>query len=880
MSARYQFLPWVRTGASSAYANADTLAPVLTRRDSRPLTALPVVLKVNTRTSVEVALRLYGPGDVIGIDARVVIRVDPPPGAADLEPNYLACVEFDTPDFPWMFTPAAAGSQGRLRPWLCLVVVRRGDGVDVRFSPERPLPMLSAPVSELPDLVESWAWAHAQVVQGDATEAVQTILTSAPQRNLSRLICPRRLEPQTQYLACVVPAFDAGRRAGLGLQIAEADENKLAPAWDGTQPQVELPVYHQWEFSTGTGGDFESLADLLEGRDAGDVGRRRLLAAGQPFGLGDPGRLELQGPLITADTPIPPAPSDDFRQRLRALLNLADEPVVTPPVYGSWQAAQPTVPEDSGTPRWLRELNLDPAARAAAGLGARVVQESQEQLVASAWEQLGDGPGVVQLERRLETGVAVLGSVMRRHVATMDPGRMVQFLGPAQTRMLTSPQTLQASLASQGLPPSISSTAFRRTLRPAGTLARRRSPAAPSLQRIARQVGTAVPAIDPPASVAGLGAIEHFQARIAADAPAKLADQRADVQPLPPDFARQRRLAALTVLGPYLKQFADEVVSAPPPATLDANLKAKLVARLDPRQTLPLRFYARLTRGGDAVAAPAQAGATVLARPSFPKPMYEALRDLSPGLLLADVDTIAPNSVTVLKSNSRFIEAYMVGLNHEIASELLWREFPGDLRHTYFLNFWDTSGVAPQPLPEMQTWSPTAPLGANLASGDGQLVLVIRGELLRRYPDALIYAVGAKDPATLGDTERMPLFRGRIDPDITFLGFALTEKQARSNGTLEPGWFFVIQEQPSAPRFGLDETRIKALASWNDLAWSDTKTVPGARLKLADLKVAAAQRPPGPVVWAFNAAHMAAILRQRPVRVAFHADRLLPPPRS
>ena len=60
--------------------------------------------------------------------------------------------------------------------------------------------------------------------------------------------------------------------------------------------------------------------------------------------------------------------------------------------------------------------------------------------------------------------------------------------------------------------------------------------------------------------------------------------------------------------------------------------------------------------------------------------MYESLRDLSPELLLPGVGTIDLDTVTLLNSNPRFIEAYMVGLNHELASELLWREFPSDTR--------------------------------------------------------------------------------------------------------------------------------------------------------------------------------------------------------
>ena len=33
----------------------------------------------------------------------------------------------------------------------------------------------------------------------------------------------------------------------------------------------------------------------------------------------------------------------------------------------------------------------------------------------------------------------------------------------------------------------------------------------------------------------------------------------------------------------------------------------------------------------------------------------------------------------------------MVGLNHEMARELLWREYPTDQRGSYFRQFWDTA---------------------------------------------------------------------------------------------------------------------------------------------------------------------------------------------
>src|SRR5205085_845910 len=183
---------------------------------------------------IEQRLTVLGPGDVVGLDPRQVIRTDPRPGATDAEPNYLVQVGLDRPDLPWLFTPAAASAADKLRPWLVLVVVALGRGVNRLPPTAGSLPALELlseadPGRQLPDVADSWAWAHAQVMLL-AGERVDAVLAGVPERNTARLVCPRRLDPTTRYLACVVPAFEAGRRAGLGLPPESADEAGLRPA--------------------------------------------------------------------------------------------------------------------------------------------------------------------------------------------------------------------------------------------------------------------------------------------------------------------------------------------------------------------------------------------------------------------------------------------------------------------------------------------------------------------------------------------------------------------------------------------------------------------------------------------------------------------------
>src|SRR5689334_23740532 len=138
----------------------------------------------------------------MGLDPRVVVRTDPRPNSVDVEPNYLPLIEFDPPDLPWLFTPAASGPDDRLRPWCVLVVVDLAVVARPQLEPGRPLPVLEVPgalvATELPDLAESWAWAHTQVVAPDGEDPAAA-LAARPAMNVSRLLAPRRLRPGTRY---------------------------------------------------------------------------------------------------------------------------------------------------------------------------------------------------------------------------------------------------------------------------------------------------------------------------------------------------------------------------------------------------------------------------------------------------------------------------------------------------------------------------------------------------------------------------------------------------------------------------------------------------------------------------------------------------------
>jgi hypothetical protein len=299
----------------------------------------------------------------------------------------------------------------------------------------------------------------------------------------------------------------------------------------------------------------------------------------------------------------------------------------------------------------------------------------------------------------------------------------------------------------------------------------------------------------------------------------------------------------------------------------------------------------------------------VMAAPQFTQAMYKPLADLSQEWLLPGLDRVPQNTTTLLETNQTVIEGYMVGLSHEMARELQWNEYPTDMRGTYFRQFWDVAGYAGGVPPEklldikqIHTWQTTG-LGENsardLPPAGRHLVLLVRGELLRRYPNTIVYAVktirtqGKRD---LGTEERHPLFRGTLEPDVTFFGFDLTVDEVR--GVDDPqspdqGWYFVLQEQPSEPRFGLDVPTgaLGGVASaWSDLSWSHLAATEGdldavTYINLnADLPDTRQIAQTGGAAWHANAglgppgatsAHLAYITLQQPMRVALHGSDMI-----
>ena len=83
----YAFLPWLRQGV----ANAITAAPASGARASLhvelDLAGDPVTGGADLTQSVAQDVSLYGPGDILGIDPRAVIRTEPLAGSPTSRPT-------------------------------------------------------------------------------------------------------------------------------------------------------------------------------------------------------------------------------------------------------------------------------------------------------------------------------------------------------------------------------------------------------------------------------------------------------------------------------------------------------------------------------------------------------------------------------------------------------------------------------------------------------------------------------------------------------------------------------------------------------------------------------------------------------------------------
>ena len=380
----YSFLPWLRLGIANQVQAADN--------DSSVKLRAPIQLQLQLKADgadagapLSKQIGLYGPADIVGIDKRAIIKTEPLESISNFEPNYLAAIDFYEEDLPWRYTPAKP-SNDRLRPWITLVVLRDDEFKFGRGLSDRPSPfieMVTAAADIFPPAEQLWAWAHVHVnddlivndfndstverVISDPTSAItsafETLVKKNPDRAYSRILCPRQLQENSSYHAFLLPTFESGRLAGLGLDVETIFANETAlhatfSAWTdyaAKEEPMNFPYYYHWSFKTGPAGDFEYLVRLLEPKPVDNRVGRRDMDVTQPGsnidGIGDNpengtevnrlnGILRLGGALRIPVAAMSPADREEykhydnwaktpypreFQKQLAAFINLADD---------------------------------------------------------------------------------------------------------------------------------------------------------------------------------------------------------------------------------------------------------------------------------------------------------------------------------------------------------------------------------------------------------------------------------------------------------------------------------------------------------------------------------------------------------------------------
>ncbi len=302
------------------------------------------------------------------------------------------------------------------------------------------------------------------------------------------------------------------------------------------------------------------------------------------------------------------------------------------------------------------------------------------------------------------------------------------------------------------------------------------------------------------------------------------------------DSAAAQQFRALAIA--HLERFEPPRASVSLPLLrngLITDAAAEALARTAPRESFQARLRATLQISGPARDEDRAFEAVGLS-PVFPQAMVEPLTEIAQELVLPGLDLVPPNTVVPLETNMAFVEAYLVGLNTEMGRELVWRGFPANLAATYFDRFWNVA-ADPDRHPDIHAisgWS-DGTLGTAGGGPADSFVMLVRSELLLRYPNAVIYATRPGPPPE----ERQPVFTGGFAPDIRYVGFDIPAAEIR-------GWSIVLQEHPSAPRFGIE---------------------------VGEATGAASHLPPP----AANAALVAQRTRQLPVRITLPSSILLGP---
>ncbi|KAB2916131.1 MAG: hypothetical protein F9K23_08455 [Bacteroidetes bacterium] len=436
-SAYYNFISYIREGFSNTITEQDILGIPDTGSPLVQYTARIYLNGDENTPKHNLPIMLAGPGEITGIDEKVIVKKAPLAGDTNFSPTFVPFIEFYSPDFPWRYTaaaPAPAEENGthakRLRPWLTLVTLEEeeftllepaAEGLPSRFKLNN-----AGNLSKLiPSEQEIWAWAHIQVnsdITDDGLSETTNIINDyadliqdSPDKVISRIISPRKLKLNKNYRAFLIPTFKRGIQAALGQEVLAG---KQEPGWyhnpvsPNTNPDY-FPYYYSWGFSTGEYGDFESLArKITPSVPSPDMGKMKMDMTRPNHGWLDniviesqedwDGHLDMEG-VLKQPLPLTPELPIEIETVYTDLVNLGDDfqntasgtitdPTLTIPFYGQWYAGVSRLDELNNRP-WLNLMNKDPRFRLMVGAGQEVIRNNSQSYLDKAWGQAGGKAG-------------------------------------------------------------------------------------------------------------------------------------------------------------------------------------------------------------------------------------------------------------------------------------------------------------------------------------------------------------------------------------------------------------------------------------------------------------------------------------------------------
>ncbi len=418
-------LPYVRKGLSTNITSSGT--SVKKRADVVVKLGVELNEKSTNRAKTQEldgqTIQLMGPADVKSISSRAINLISPRENSdVKLYKEYMPFIEFYEEDLPWRYTPVD-DSDPYFHSWMALIAVKE-DEVEFKIMPDGTKAVILKinteerykeifPSNELLAKV-----AHVQIDSDISVSQLNanTILDANPECGISRILCTSTLEVNSSYITLLIPSYELGRLAALGLSTEEVPLGKCAweQSLEGQSTRAEgltFPYYKKWKFKTSSiPANFKELASRLF--FTGDNEYKNLKAYLDvdisQSGLKDihydeeevvdiPAALVLDNanPSIREESP-------EYRKALKALLalnpvlkenetgeiNMEEDPWVVPPIYGARHLLTTQKKFNSPTSDVVQEVNLKLQNRVAAGLGSSVVKKNQEKFVDRAWRKV------------------------------------------------------------------------------------------------------------------------------------------------------------------------------------------------------------------------------------------------------------------------------------------------------------------------------------------------------------------------------------------------------------------------------------------------------------------------------------------------------------